>query len=451
MSAMRSFVRVVVCTSALLVLGGNAASAYNYDTCNGDRKVWDSTTKTFTANTTSFPSGSAWRTSLESAVDAWNYRTPGTRFRFNLAYDSGTALGNDSANRILVTSNYTWNGALGVAITHYDACIWLFNDASIDDVDVLINPAYTWDLTTNPQPSNGGSPYNLALVMIHELGHAMGMKHEDSKMATMNSYYPNSGPLGSLNQVHPHADDVAGDRAGYGTGSTEHDLAASVMERSGTGTSRVITPPATSYKGHASPFKFSISNRGTANQSSVQVRFYLSTDRNITTSDIYLGQATYSMNAGTETTYTANVTVPTSTATGNYYFGLIMDPSNTVIETNEANNSNAHVGTTNVPATSPPKPCFTFTPSYGQAPLDVDFNAACSSDPVGSIVSYSWNFGDGTTGTGVAPTHWYWNSGNYTITLTVTDDSGFSRSTTQYLYVSGNCGGPEPCVFEPAQ
>lgn len=41
-----------------------------------------------------------------------------------------------------------------------------------------------------------------------------------------------------------------------------------------------------------------------------------------------------------------------------------------------------------------------------------------------SIASYAWTFGDGATGTGSSPTHVYTGSGNYTVTLIVTDDNG---------------------------
>jgi PKD repeat protein len=50
----------------------------------------------------------------------------------------------------------------------------------------------------------------------------------------------------------------------------------------------------------------------------------------------------------------------------------------------------------------------------------VTFDASASTDNV-SIVSYEWNFGDGTTGTGKTTTHAYTNLGAYTVTLTVKD------------------------------
>jgi len=55
----------------------------------------------------------------------------------------------------------------------------------------------------------------------------------------------------------------------------------------------------------------------------------------------------------------------------------------------------------------------------------VSFNAEGSTDNVG-IVSYEWDFGDGTTGTGISTTHIYTGSGTYTVTLTVEDVAGNS-------------------------
>ena len=48
------------------------------------------------------------------------------------------------------------------------------------------------------------------------------------------------------------------------------------------------------------------------------------------------------------------------------------------------------------------------------------FDASESTDNVG-IVSYEWDFGDGTTGTGITATHTYTSTGSYTIALTIRD------------------------------
>jgi len=63
-------------------------------------------------------------------------------------------------------------------------------------------------------------------------------------------------------------------------------------------------------------------------------------------------------------------------------------------------------------------------PTTGLAPLTVNFDASGSNDPEGGMLSYSWDFGDTTTGTGVNPSHTYTTENYFTATVSVTDDFG---------------------------
>ena len=65
----------------------------------------------------------------------------------------------------------------------------------------------------------------------------------------------------------------------------------------------------------------------------------------------------------------------------------------------------------------------------------VSFDGTGSSDN-GSIVSYDWDFGDGSTGTGMSPTHTYATAGLYTVTLTVTDNGPPTLTDTATTVVS---------------
>jgi len=71
-----------------------------------------------------------------------------------------------------------------------------------------------------------------------------------------------------------------------------------------------------------------------------------------------------------------------------------------------------------------PVASFTETAETVNTDETISFDASGSSDPDGSIVDYSWDFGDGSEGTGVSVQHAYSQDGIYTVTLTVTDDDG---------------------------
>ncbi len=61
----------------------------------------------------------------------------------------------------------------------------------------------------------------------------------------------------------------------------------------------------------------------------------------------------------------------------------------------------------------------------------------------GEIVSYAWDFGDGSSGTGEVVTHTYAANGTYTVTLTVTDDEGASDSASVSVTVTKPWVPPE--------
>ena len=57
-----------------------------------------------------------------------------------------------------------------------------------------------------------------------------------------------------------------------------------------------------------------------------------------------------------------------------------------------------------------------------------------------SPYTYSWDFGDGTTGTGQTATHSYNASGSYRVCLTITDANGCTATDCQTVRV----GNPNP-------
>ncbi|MEF2977726.1 PKD domain-containing protein [Subtercola sp. YIM 133946] len=95
----------------------------------------------------------------------------------------------------------------------------------------------------------------------------------------------------------------------------------------------------------------------------------------------------------------------------------------------------------NPPANIPPTAAFTST----NTDLTASFDASDSADADGTIASYSWNFGDGTSGTGKSVTHAYGTAGTYSVVLTVTDNKGAKGTSTGSVAVTA----PAPVNVAP--
>jgi hypothetical protein len=116
---------------------------------------------------------------------------------------------------------------------------------------------------------------------------------------------------------------------------------------------------------------------------------------------------------------------------GNYYLVAMIDPFNNFLEEDETNNVVA------VP--------ITLTGQTG-APLNASFIYALNGLQVGFVnytpnVTQTWDFGDGTTGTGIAPIHTYSQSGTYIVTLTVFN--GTCATTSAQTVTVGVVSGME--------
>ena len=99
----------------------------------------------------------------------------------------------------------------------------------------------------------------------------------------------------------------------------------------------------------------------------------------------------------------------------------------------------ANLITVSAPITSPPVANFSANTTSGPAPLSVVFTSAST----GSISSYAWNFGDGTTSAATNPTHAYAAAGSYSPSLTVSGAGG-SNTKTQANLITVSAAIPAP-------
>ena len=103
-----------------------------------------------------------------------------------------------------------------------------------------------------------------------------------------------------------------------------------------------VSGPASANRGDTVTLSVTASNPSSTAAPASSLNLYLSVDGIITTADTLLASvATLAMPAGTQQVVTANVTIPTTLATGNYFVGAIIDPANTIDEGDETNNARA--------------------------------------------------------------------------------------------------------------
>ena len=98
----------------------------------------------------------------------------------------------------------------------------------------------------------------------------------------------------------------------------------------------------------------------------------------------------------------------------------------------------------------PPVANFTAIPATGPAPLLVQYDASTTVDPDNDLLTYGWDFGDGTTGSAISGFHTYATAGTYEIELVVTDSNGNSSALSRSILVTEPDNSPPEANFTAA-
>ena len=231
---------------------------------------------------------------------------------------------------------------------------------------------------------------SMAAPQVTGLGallHVLGVADDDAKLSNMKST----------------ADDLGASGWDQFFGEGRINVAAAVAAASG-GTTN--SPPTASFTYNCTDLSCSFDGTGSSDS-----------DGSI---------ASYSWDFGDGATATGSTASHTYAAAGTYTVTL------TVTDGDGASDADSQdVTVTDGTANTAPTADFT----YSVTDLTVDFTDQ-SSDSDGSVVSWAWDFGDGSTSTEQNPSHTYATGGTYTVSLTVTDDDGATDTSSQDVTVT---------------
>ena len=346
---------------------------YGYKTGNGKKIKWSGEKIEWRAAKTSFPAGSAYRTALTRAMGRWN-QAPG---EFDFVYPptwNDTSVSRDNSQTEVWASD-----SLDPPAICYRWFKWSGGTARYREADIVFDATLAWststtqsnkDVTSSAVYGNkvyGGGSRPFVTTALHEMGHALGLNHENRRLNIMGS-----------DPSHLHANDgkiraYVGEDAGNGEvflyGQTDtilkNDLSASHWKywkaggkddeyslhiltkiyhaASGNvvsstwfqGVKRYKVKKGTSYK-----VQFTYENNGYFDQSGVNVGFYISTNDRITTGDTRFATRTMTLNRNRPYTRKYTLTVPANLVVDQvYWLGVIVDYTGSITEFAEDNNA----------------------------------------------------------------------------------------------------------------
>jgi len=149
--------------------------------------------------TGSSASGVLWNTGFAAAMQDWNEATP---FNFVLRPEFRNPCSRDGLIGVNFTDSVCGDayGDSTLAVTVFFIELQVLGPSRIVEADIVFNNEVTFDIFDGPLFSTPGVDFQR--VALHELGHALGMGHEEDATAIM---APN---IGNLDRLQP--DDILG-------------------------------------------------------------------------------------------------------------------------------------------------------------------------------------------------------------------------------------------------
>ena len=357
---------VAVAIASVALVSPNQAFAYSWMHCLDRNIKWSSNTITTGANPVSFPPGSIWYRSLLDGVDGINLNR--SNFRLQLASDVGGVGTGNGRNEVWFTGDQSLlKGAPAVARTYYE-CYWKYfglgpRVVRIIEVDVFFDDSWNWTPSGNKSllTTYSGRGQLLSGTAAHELGHLVGLRHENRLYNIMGADYSHLHVNGSMARTYAGVDAGEGAAFLYGTrsdgwediGVVHWKYAGSSGEYSRHAKTRIYDSTGgdlrtTAVNGEVGYLvkagdvvqpQFTYENSG-KNAQSFQFGIYISSNDLITTRDRRIAGFRGRLDRDSIVTTTVNVTIPGDlVADENYWLGVIVDDDNSIDERMEWNNA----------------------------------------------------------------------------------------------------------------
>lgn len=333
-----------------------AAQAYEYHTFLGSKIKWIDHDITLHAGKGSFPVGDM-RDDLTTAKNRWNDNP--ANFRYTLEFDDEHVGLNNFQNEIwMSTDQDILDGA--PALT----CWWHAGTALVE-ADIIADADFDFTTSSSTLTSSAyeGSSRTFISTCLHEMGHALGLAHENDLYNLMGQAWTHVNANNSTVHFYPGEDASNGAVFLYGLDSNHReDVSVTHWKRLGadgeysTHTRTVIYDTAgnplrvhsgtgddPAYEvslGQQVDLEFQFENNGATTQSPL-TGYYLSTgNNNITTLDRLLATSTPTIGRNTTYKTTKRLTIPSDLSHGTtYWLGIIVDKDDTIEEVNETNNA----------------------------------------------------------------------------------------------------------------
>ena len=321
-------------------------------------------------------------------------------------------------------SSYDWYGAGAGGVAYLGSFSWN------SDTPAFVFPA---------QLGNGWPKY-VAEAVSHEAGHTVGLNHDGVSSGT--AYYEGHNGWAPIMGVGYYASVTQFSKGEYtSANNTEDDttIINSHIPRSAdlAGNDILTAVPLSGTSVSATGI---IENRSDAdlyrvNAGSGTLSFNVASASPDADLDISLGLYDGSGNLLASSNPSGlSAALSTSVTGGTYYLAVDGVGSGTA---STGYTDYASLGqfslTGTVPATAGQPPVAVVsqsTPTSGLTPLTVNFSSAGSYDPEGSVLTYDWDFGDGTGSTEANPAHVFSTAGTFTASLVVFDNTGLSGSSS---------------------